>query len=110
MEIINSQLDYEAIVAELGQATIEVYKDSSYDEDLCNAAFEVVDGSQYIIYTRYHGDILTFASNPNEGLEQGLIDCSELNDISQIMMQAAFWALQADVIEWAHNNSEEVTQ
>ena len=107
METINSQLDYDAIVAELGQAAIEVYKESGFDEDLCNAAFEVVDGSQYIIYTRYHGDILMFASNPNEGLEQGVIDCSAINDISQITMQAAFWALQADVIEWAHKNIAE---
>ena len=110
MDNITSQLDYDAIVSELGQATIEAFKESGFEEDICNAAFDVVDSSQYIIYTRYHDDILTFASNPNEGLEQGLIDCSEINDISQIIMQAAFWALQADVIEWAFNNNEEVTQ
>jgi hypothetical protein len=106
MQNITSQFDYDVIVAELGQAAIEVYNDSSFEEDLCNAAFEVVDGSQYIIYTRYHADILTFASNPNEGLEQGLVDFSELKDIHWITQQAAFWALQADVIEWAHNNNE----
>jgi hypothetical protein len=103
MENINSSLDYDSAITEIGCAVLEVNETDGDHMELGDIIVQVVDGCQYAIYTKYHADVLNFSPNADYALEEGLLDVDSRSTSAQILSVLAFWALSADVHEWVES-------
>lgn len=79
------------------------------DEDLSDIVHELVDGSEWVIYTYRAQHVLIFSDNGNYGIDEGLVELSpgSVRDVSDLFTQLAFCALLADVQEAADNLQKE---
>lgn len=62
-------------------------------DDASDQIHEAVDGHQYVIYTKYHRDVLNFSDNEEAWRELG----DELPKDTDVDMYRAFWAMREDV-------------
>ena len=108
MENINSSLDYDAAITEIGCAVLEVTESDGDHMDRHEILMQVVDDCQYAIYTKYHGDILLFSTNPDYALEMELVGNINHLSAAEVVQTLAFWALYADVREWVDSYLEAV--
>jgi len=113
MGTINSTLDYKAIVAELGEAIADTVKEElppmhSWTERY-ELTEEVVASCEYVIYTKYFGDILLFSDNADHALDEGLVD-TKGRTAASLMGEMAHWALLCDVNEWLSENHADLTK
>ena len=112
MDTINSTLDYQAIVAELGEAVVEAVQaelEATHSwTDRHELTEQIVDGSQYCIYTQYYGDILLFSANADHALNEGLVSI-EGHTAASLIGTMAYWALIVDVNEWLATNHADLT-
>jgi hypothetical protein len=60
---------------------------------------ETIDGHKWIIYTRFHDDILLHTRSDNYGFDNGLIDTkiSSIGESENLKAVIAFWAFYGDV-------------
>lgn len=65
--------------------------------DIDEFIFELVDGHEWIIYTRHALNILQHTNNDNTLFEVG--DLSEVDSASSVYTSLAFWAMREDVLE-----------
>lgn len=69
---------------------------------------EQVDSSQYLIYNRYHSDILKYSDNDNALLDENLGDClGDCTSFLDVASQFAYWALYRDVCDELNENVDE---
>lgn len=73
-------------------------------EDLYDIVHELVDGSEWVIYTYRAHHVVLFSDNANYGIDEGLVELSpgSVRDVSDLMTQLAFCALRADVEQAAY--------
>jgi hypothetical protein len=112
METINSTFDYQAIVAELGEAVVEAVKAELGATHSFTSRYELteqlIEDSQYCVYTAYYGDILLFSANADHALEEGLVDITG-HTAASLMGAMAYWALVVDVNNWLVANHADLT-
>lgn len=88
---------YNACVDSMAQEIIDELMEHGGDYyDLLN---NEVDGSEYIIYTRYHHAILWFSGNADKAIDDGLLDISKKSTATGIIQTMAFHAMEADIDE-----------
>ena len=97
-----NKLDYQAIVAELAEDALQLVND--YDYDLYEAVHEIIEGSEYAIYYRYHNDILRYTKNSDAALDvyssRDLGDIVAEKGLDELNSVLAFWALAQDVMDY----------
>ena len=108
MENINSTLDYDAAITEIGCTVLEVSATDGDHMDRHEILMQVVDGCQYNIYNKYHGDILLFSMNADYALDMELVGNINHLSAAEVVHSLAFWALYADVREWVDSYFEAV--
>jgi hypothetical protein len=113
VESIGNGWDYEQVILDVTDSVIyqlneaidcEQVNDKDELIELLNDSVlhEIVDGSEYIIYTAYHLPIIQHSDNDeymldNFGMES--LAASLEKGLSNLHMAIAFWALYADVQE-----------
>lgn len=81
--------------AECGSVAETVFDE--YDCDPYDALHEIIDGHEWLVYTRYHLDILRHSTNADYASEEGLL--SEGQPFDRLVMASAFYAFMQDVME-----------
>lgn len=69
--------------------------------DLHDWIHETIDGHQWVIYTAYNHEVLAVCSNPDAGVEEGLIDANAAikeGGMSRLTAQLAYCAMEEDVM------------
>ena len=95
MEAYNYDEIIDEMVEELTQRVEDGY-------DVCNAASEIVDGSEFVIWTRHHYKILDMCSvDPAEVVSEFGIDFGI--DFDAAIAQTVFCCLYQDVLD-AYND------
>jgi hypothetical protein len=97
MNEIASRLEYRMEIQEIANSVAaEAEGDIDTARDL---AHEAVDGHTWIIYNRFHTEILAYTDNENaiEGMGGGLDDIFKRSGVSGVLQTIAFCAMLADV-------------
>ena len=99
--IMNRQEYWEEIESLAQQVTKEARDDG---RDIYDVLHETIDGHQWVIYYRFHAEVLQHTDNDsamwNEGLNEGI------NSHDEYMQRAAFCAMLADVREHSDFDAE----
>lgn len=74
------------------------------DRDIYDVLHETIDGHQWIIYTRFHAEVLQHTANDSAMWDEGLNE--GINSHDEYMMRAAFCAMLADVREHSDFDAE----
>lgn len=94
------QREYWEEIESLAQQVTKEARDDG--RDIYDVLHETIDGHQWVIYYRFHTDVLGHSPNDsamwNDGLEMGIS--------SHDMMRAAFCAMLADVREHSDFDAE----
>ena len=87
------------IIREIISGDLESLADNDFnDYDFEDRLLQIVDGSQYAIWTYYHLQILASSENADYGMDSGIIgNFSDYDDFSGICQAMAFWAIYADI-------------
>lgn len=103
--------DYSNEIASIVKNCFDAKEYEDTDEDTwTDRLHENIDNHQWVIYTAFHTDVLNHTTNEDYCFEQGLIDASKAQSLSDITQTATFWAMYADCVEYFENNSEELTK
>jgi hypothetical protein len=100
-----SYADYFTSVESHGESVIERIK--AGEDDVMDLIHEEVDGSWWVIYTHAALAVLQHSRNDDAGFDSmGSDFLAGCTSMAEVYTRAAYFALEADVIEWLNERGD----